>query len=102
MVHSSPKGINFQGIFLYMMTDSDWLSDKKIQMTYNIIPPNTAHTLKIKLDENPLGTIRFFVDWQCSVTDILILKWKKIHGFTIELFTPEGYQSNFLSNYTQT
>ena len=42
--------------------------------TYIIIPPNTAHTLKIKLDENPLGKIRFFVELQCSVTDILLLE----------------------------
>ena len=40
--------------------------------TYIIIPPNTAHTLKIKLDENPFGKMRFFVVWQCSVTDILL------------------------------
>ena len=32
------------------------------KLTYIIIPPNTAHTLKIKLDENPLGKIRFFVE----------------------------------------
>ena len=32
------------------------------KLTYIIIPPNTAHTLKIKLDENPFGKIRFFVE----------------------------------------
>jgi len=30
--------------------------------TYIIIPPNTAHTLKIKFDENPLGKMSFLVD----------------------------------------
>ena len=72
------------------------------KLTYIIIPPNTAHTLKIKLDENPLGKMRFLVEWQCSVTEILSLQLIQENIHFREVIKPERYQSYCLSNNIQT
>ena len=70
---------------------------------YIIIPPNTAQTLQIMFEENPLGKTRFVAWWQCSVTEILKENmYVQKDSMKYVFYEPEWYQSNFLSNGIQT